>query len=92
MKDDYAFRRIYPQSNSRQNGRKGMTATDLSLSMGKNAGFISKLFNPKERLRVNMFHVNTLARIFHCKMSDFFPNPYIEFDETKFSATKGKDK
>lgn len=51
---------------------KGMTATDLSLSMGKNAGFISKLFNPKERLRVNMFHVNTLARIFHCKMSDFF--------------------
>ncbi len=71
---------------------KGMTATDLSLSMGKNAGFISKLFNPKERLRVNMYHVNTLARIFHCKMSDFFPNPYIEFDETKFSATKGKDK
>lgn len=68
---------------------KGMTATDLSLSMNKNAGFISRLFNPKERQKVNMFHINTMARVFHCKMSDFFPNPYIEFDEIKYK-TKGK--
>lgn len=65
------------------------TATDLSLSMNKNAGFISRLLNPKERQRVNMFHVNTIARIFDCKMSDFFPDPYIEYDETKYKK-KGK--
>ena len=68
---------------------QNMSATDLSLSMNKNAGFISRLFNPKERQKVNMFHINTMARIFHCKISDFFPDPYIEFDEAKYK-TKGE--
>lgn len=70
---------------------KKMTPTDLSLSLNKNAGFISKIFNPNERLKINMYHINAIARVFKCKMSDFFPDPYIEYDETKYKNTGKKE-
>lgn len=82
--EEYILKIIVDKMNE-----KGITATELSLSMNKNAGFISRLLNPKERQKVNMFHVNIIARVLRCKMSDFFPDPYIEYDESKYK-TKGK--
>lgn len=82
--EEYILKIIVDKMNE-----KGITAIELSLSMNKNAGFISRLLNPKERQKVNMFHVNIIARVLHCKMSDFFPDPYIEYDESKYKA-KGK--
>lgn len=71
---------------------KGITPTDLSLSLNKNAGFISKILNPKENLRINMFHINGIARVLRCKISDFFPDPYIEYDESLYMIKRKKSK
>lgn len=52
---------------------KGVTQEELSLSIGKNIGFISQVEAPSKRAKYNIIHLNLIAKALGCSPKDFLP-------------------
>ena len=59
--------------------REGLTKEQLDIKLGFAAGssFVGHVETDK-RTKYNLYHLNELAKILHCSMSDFLPLPYVE--------------
>lgn len=58
---------------------KGITQEELSLSIGKNIGFISQIEAPSKKAKYNLIHLNLIAIALGCSIKDFLPDePIIE--------------
>lgn len=52
---------------------KGITQEELSLSIGKNIGFISQIEAPSKKAKYNIVHLNLIAKALDCSPKDFLP-------------------
>ena len=52
---------------------KKITQEDLSLSIGKNIGFISQIEAPSKKAKYNIVHLNLNAKVLKCSPKDFLP-------------------
>ncbi|MEO8236237.1 MAG: helix-turn-helix transcriptional regulator [Flavobacterium sp.] len=52
---------------------KKITQEDLSLSIGKNIGFISQIEAPSKKAKYNIVHLNLIAKALNCSPKDFLP-------------------
>ncbi len=52
---------------------KKITQEDLSLSIGKNIGFISQIEAPSKKAKYNIVHLNLIAKVLNCSPKDFWP-------------------
>ncbi len=52
---------------------KGITQEELSLSIGKNIGFISQIEAPSKKAKYNIIHLNLIAKTLDCSPKDFLP-------------------
>ncbi|WP_026704836.1 helix-turn-helix domain-containing protein [Flavobacterium soli] len=52
---------------------KKITQEDLSLSIGKNIGFISQIEAPSKKAKYNIVHLNLIAKVLKCSPKDFLP-------------------
>lgn len=52
---------------------KGITQEELSLSIGKNIGFISQIEAPSKKAKYNVIHLNLIAKVLDCSPKDFLP-------------------
>lgn len=52
---------------------KKITQEDLSLSIGKNIGFISQIEAPSKKAKYNIVHLNLIAKVLKCSPKDFWP-------------------
>lgn len=52
---------------------KKVTQEDLSLSIGKNIGFISQIEAPSKKAKYNIVHLNLIAKALNCSPKDFLP-------------------
>lgn len=52
---------------------KKITQEDLSLSIGKNIGFISQIEAPSKKAKYNIVHLNLIAKVLNCSPKDFLP-------------------
>lgn len=57
---------------------KGITQEELSLSIGKNIGFISQIEAPSKKAKYNVIHLNLIAIALGCSIKDFFPDEPIK--------------
>jgi transcriptional regulator with XRE-family HTH domain len=53
---------------------QGITQEELSLSLGKNIGFISQIEAPSKKAKYNIIHLNEIAKILKCSPKDFLPD------------------
>lgn len=56
---------------------KGITQEDLSLSIGKNIGFISQIEAPSKKAKYNVIHLNLIAKVLGCSPKEFWPQEAI---------------
>ena len=56
---------------------KSITQEELSLSIGKNIGFISQIEAPSKKAKYNLIHLNMIAIALGCSIKDFLPNEPI---------------
>lgn len=56
---------------------KGITQEELSLSIGKNIGFISQIEAPSKTAKYNLIHLNLVAIALGCSIKDFLPDEPI---------------
>lgn len=56
---------------------KNITQEDLSLSIGKNIGFISQIEAPSKPAKYNIIHLNLIAKVLNCSPKDFLPEKSI---------------
>ncbi len=56
---------------------KNITQEELSLSIGKNIGFISQIEAPSKKAKYNLIHLNMIAIALGCSIKDFLPNEPI---------------
>lgn len=68
----YVIRRIKEVRES-----KSITQEELSLSIGKNIGFISQIEAPSKKAKYNLIHLNLIAIALGCSIKDFFPDEPI---------------
>ena len=55
---------------------RGISQDKLSVMMGLNEKFVSKVENPNRLEKYNLNHLNKIADILRCSMRNFFPiNP-----------------
>ena len=64
----------------------GITQEELSLSIGKNIGFISQIEAPSKKAKYNLIHLNLIAIALGCSIKDFFPDEPIQ--EKKYDFIK----
>lgn len=50
----------------------------LSIKMGVDESYVGQAESLTEEVKYNMNHINELAKIFECPISDFFPDPPLE--------------
>lgn len=58
----------------------GIAQAELSYRLGFSSGFIGQAESSRYTTKYNLNHLNKLAQIFHCSISDFLPEPYIKED------------
>lgn len=58
-----------------------MSQSTLAFCIGLSRGFIGDAENPNKRAKYNFNHLNELAKVFNCSISDFFPN--LPFEDNK---------
>ncbi|KAA6325986.1 hypothetical protein EZS27_024857 [termite gut metagenome] len=46
---------------------------ELADYMNVSRSFLRNIESPKERARLNLFHINELAKVFQCSPKDFLP-------------------
>ncbi len=68
----YVIRRIKEVRES-----KSITQEELSLSIGKNIGFISQIEAPSKKAKYNLIHLNLIAIALGCSIKDFLPDEPI---------------
>lgn len=68
----YVIRRIKEVRES-----KSITQEELSLSIGKNIGFISQIEAPSKKAKYNLIHLNLIAIALGCSIKDFLPDDPI---------------
>lgn len=56
---------------------KRITQEELSLSIGKNIGFISQIEAPSKKAKYNIIHLNLIAKVLGCSPKDFWPENSI---------------
>lgn len=56
---------------------KSITQEELSLSIGKNIGFISQIEAPSKKAKYNLIHLNLIAIVLGCSIKDFLPDEPI---------------
>jgi len=56
---------------------KSITQEELSLSIGKNIGFISQIEAPSKKAKYNLIHLNLIAIALGCSIKDFLPDEPI---------------
>lgn len=49
----------------------------LSIQIGLEESFVGLVENPKNGTKYNFNHLNEIAKILKCSVSDFFPSPYL---------------
>lgn len=52
----------------------GFTQEKLSLSLGKNIGFIGDIEAPSKKAKYNITHLNEIAKVLKCSPKDFWPD------------------
>lgn len=68
----YVIRRVKEIRES-----KGVSQENLSLSIGKNIGFISQIEAPSKKAKYNLIHINLIAIALGCSIKDFLPDEPI---------------
>ena len=68
----YVIRRVKEIRES-----KSITQEELSLSIGKNIGFISQIEAPSKKAKYNLIHINLIAIALGCSIKDFLPDEPI---------------
>jgi len=68
----YVIRRVKEVRES-----KSITQEELSLSIGKNIGFISQIEAPSKKAKYNLIHLNLIAIALGCSIKEFLPNEPI---------------
>ena len=53
--------------------RKGLSQAALADCPNLSKGFIGDVENPKSRAKYNLNHLNEIAKIFNCSISDLLP-------------------
>jgi ribosome-binding protein aMBF1 (putative translation factor) len=53
---------------------KGMSQRELADLLDMSNGFIAKVESPKMRAKYNLNHINAIAKIFKCALTDILPN------------------
>jgi len=56
---------------------KGISQDKLSVMMGLNEKFVTKVENPNRIEKYNINHLNKIAEILECSIRDFFPEDPI---------------
>jgi transcriptional regulator with XRE-family HTH domain len=69
---------------------KGIPQEELSLSIGKNIGFISQIEAPSKKAKYNLIHLNLIALALGCSIKDFFPNEPIQDEKYDIKEIKSK--
>lgn len=69
---------------------KGITQEELSLTIGKNIGFISQIEAPSKKAKYNLIHLNLVAIALGCSIKDFLPDQPIR--EKKYDIKKIESK
>lgn len=65
-----------------------MTQYELSLSLNRHVSFVAQVESSSKRDKYNIYHLNKLAQIFNCSIADFFPIPFLEYDEELYNPRK----
>ncbi len=79
----YVIRRIKEIRES-----ESITQEELSLSIGKNIGFISQIEAPSKKAKYNLIHLNLIAIALGCSIKDFLPDEPIR--DTKYDIKEIK--
>lgn len=55
----------------------GITQEKLSLELDLNTAFVGWVETPSRREKYNINHLNKLAEILKCSITDFMPTPFL---------------
>ncbi|WP_076752698.1 helix-turn-helix domain-containing protein [Elizabethkingia anophelis] len=69
---------------------KSITQEELSLSVGKNIGFISQIEAPSKKAKYNLIHLNLIAIALGCSIKDFLPEEPIRDKKYDIKEIKSK--
>lgn len=66
---------------------KKVTVSELSLRIGRNSDFISHSLSRSDsnKQKLNIYQLNSIAQALNCSISDFLPDPYLDYDEVKYN-------
>ena len=66
---------------------KKVTASELSLRIGRNSDFISHSLSRTDsnRQKLNIYQLNSIAQALDCSLSDLLPSPFLDYDEIKYN-------
>lgn len=81
----YVIRRVKELRES-----KSITQEELSLSIGKNIGFISQIEAPSKKAKYNLIHINLIAIALGCSIKDFLPDEPIQDRKYDIKEIKSK--
>lgn len=76
--EQYVIERVKEKRTS-----KGIAQDKLSVMMGLNEKFVTKVENPNRIEKYNINHLNKIAEILDCSIRDFFPDGFIPGDLQK---------
>lgn len=72
--EEYIIKRVKEMRTER-----GWSQQVLADYMNLSQGFIRDVESPRRNQKYNLNHINTLARVFECSFSEFFPEkPFPE--------------
>lgn len=74
--EEYVIQKVKEKRN-----QADMSQAELSYKLGFSTGFVGQAESSRYSTKYNLNHLNKLAQIFECSISDFLPKPYI-VDET----------
>lgn len=81
----YVIRRVKEVRES-----KSITQEELSLSIGKNIGFISQIEAPSKKAKYNLIHLNLIAIALGCSIKEFLPDEPIRDKKYDIKEIKTK--
>lgn len=57
---------------------QGIAQADLSVRMELNDKFVGNVESFRQKAKYNINHLNRIAEILNCPLTDFLPNPYMK--------------
>lgn len=70
--EEYVIQKVKEKRN-----QADMSQAELSYKLGFSTGFVGQAESSRYSTKYNLNHLNKLAQIFECSISDFLPKPYI---------------